>query len=524
MEYLPIILENYSLEKEYKCSPYITSADFTPLMMIVMNTCKYPQLNNIIKNYKNIVNFKNKKGYTAFMLAVTNCNTCSSLNTIRELINIGANIDIKNDEEDTALTLASKYGYESSSPAAVQLLIDHGADVNLQNDDGDNALLLAIYNMNRHSLVVEMLMKTNIDIHAVNNIKHNALGALCSNVLYVDLDLFIDKFVHFLIKKGIDPYIEDYHGWNPMITACVKNNINLVKILLANGVNPNVLTKNKCSPLVTLMKFNKINKYMEIIELLLFCGADVNIKQMNDKTLLMTACKKNLVGVVKLLLAYDVDIHACDMNKRTALFYTKNIAIASLLINAGINVNHVDNFGNTVLDEKCRKCSNMIEYFVLSGATVSYQAIDHACSNIWRLHINTIELLLNHTNTIEVTSLLSNFSHNNNLMKLLLQYVPFGLFNHLLLHEKNGNINLILEAMNEKYKEEKMKIVYYERVLKFIPAHDAKIRFKINNMGYKISMYNYEGSNIDTNELLVYLGATPDNLQQKIEDYLNVNV
>ena len=52
-----------------------------------------------------------------------------------------------------------------------------------------------------------------------------------------------------------------------------------------------------------------------------------------------------------------------------------------------------------------------------------------------------------------------------------------------------------------------------------------KIRFKPGNMGYKISMYQYN-DNItqgEIDELLSYLSATPDNLLQKISEYLDIN-
>jgi cobalamin biosynthesis Co2+ chelatase CbiK len=40
---------------EFPCSPLIKSTGFTPLMLMVMNTKKYPELNDLIVNFKSTV-------------------------------------------------------------------------------------------------------------------------------------------------------------------------------------------------------------------------------------------------------------------------------------------------------------------------------------------------------------------------------------------------------------------------------------------------------------------------------------
>lgn len=55
------IFLGYSLEKKYECSTLTSYKGFTKLMVIIINTGKYPILNTIIHEYIDIINDKNKR-------------------------------------------------------------------------------------------------------------------------------------------------------------------------------------------------------------------------------------------------------------------------------------------------------------------------------------------------------------------------------------------------------------------------------------------------------------------------------
>lgn len=63
-----------------------------------------------------------------------------------------------------------------------------------------------------------------------------------------------------------------------------------------------------------------------------------------------------------------------------------------------------------------------------------------------------------------------------------------------------------------------MKIKNYVKVLSNIPEQDSRIRFKLNNMGHKICQFDHDG--IVTKELLDYLSATPENIKEKVDEFL----
>ena len=74
---------------EFPCSSLTTSTGFTPLMYLVINTKEYPELNDLIVNFRSTINQQNIKGWSALMLAARNSNTVSSIETIKILIELG---------------------------------------------------------------------------------------------------------------------------------------------------------------------------------------------------------------------------------------------------------------------------------------------------------------------------------------------------------------------------------------------------------------------------------------------------
>lgn len=104
--------------------------------------------------------------------------------------------------------------------------------------------------------------------------------------------------------------------------------------------------------------------------------------------------------------------------------------------------------------------------------------------------------------------------------KLILEYYTKESLKKLI--SSHQHINQALEELCKRHKQDLIKIKMYERVLKHIPEQNAVIRFKIGNMGYKIAMNGIaEEYNISyKNEIMVYLDAHDDNLQQKINEYL----
>lgn len=101
----------------------------------------------------------------------------SRLNTIKKLLDLGANPNVLHAQDMTAIMCAAKLGTSEGWKAAVdncEILIKSGANVNLANSAGETALMLASQAGN--SKLVNLLIKSGADVNAVNKVNDAALS------------------------------------------------------------------------------------------------------------------------------------------------------------------------------------------------------------------------------------------------------------------------------------------------------------------------------------------------------------
>jgi|GEM_PF-1030611 len=124
-----------------------------------------------------------------------------------------------------------------------------------------------------------------------------------------------------LLKKGINPNVQDYSGNTALHKASLRGHVSTVKLLLENGADPNLLDENiKLTPLMLAAAFGR----KEIVKLLLGYNADINYKKNNGftelgNTALMSAVSSGKTDVVKLLLENGADPDIEDGYGKTAL-------------------------------------------------------------------------------------------------------------------------------------------------------------------------------------------------------------
>jgi ankyrin repeat protein len=101
----------------------------------------------------------------------------SRLNTIKKLLDLGANPNVLHAQDMTAIMCAANLGTSEGWKAAVdncEILIKSGANVNLANTAGETALMLASQAGN--SKLVNLLIKSGAEVNAVNKVGDAALS------------------------------------------------------------------------------------------------------------------------------------------------------------------------------------------------------------------------------------------------------------------------------------------------------------------------------------------------------------
>jgi hypothetical protein len=123
------------------------------------------------------------------------------------------------------------------------------------------------------------------------------------------VDVVVLLLRHGAIVKGWDVNKEG----DPLLVAVVMNHIDAVRLLLAQGADPNVRDNEGDSPLRVCTD----KGYLEMAQLLLLCGATKTINEWGGERA-MTALGLH-VEMVKLLLAYGADPQGQDVDRYTPL-------------------------------------------------------------------------------------------------------------------------------------------------------------------------------------------------------------
>ena len=190
-----------------------------------------------------------------------------TLETMKRLIQAGAEVDARNDRNSTPLHWAV------SDTEKMRLLLRHGADINAKTERESTPLRLAA--MQRFDIAPLKL----------------------------------------LLEKGADPNIASINGQTPLMSAAAAGNLEAMELLLTNKADPLAVAGNGG---VALMSATA-SRNADAVQLLLEHGADVNAKTKRNQTALSGAALRGAEDVVALLLEEGAEVNIEDYQGHTAL-------------------------------------------------------------------------------------------------------------------------------------------------------------------------------------------------------------
>ena len=144
--------------------------------------------------------------------------------TVKFLIEKGANVNIGNEASQTPLCYAAGSGHAE----IVKVLLENGAYVKGYGDK----IPLNDAAGSGHVEVAEILLAYGADINRTGGNEWTALGIAVSAQQV--------EMVKYLILKGADVNAIASYDWTPLFSACYNNDVEIGRILLKHGADPNV--------------------------------------------------------------------------------------------------------------------------------------------------------------------------------------------------------------------------------------------------------------------------------------------
>ena len=357
----------------------------------------------------------NRTGATAMYLACTNGNAA----IIEKLLAAGvdANGPITA-EKETPLMLAAFTGNVN----AVKTLLDHGAEINAQQARGQTALMWAA--SESHASVVKFLVDRGADVKATSvaanpGKKMTALlfsarqGDLASAKILVEGGANVDdamadgttamllailnghhQLATYLLEKGANPNLTDGSGRPPLFAAIEMRNpqwaevpwpdadmddLDLIKILLAKGADPNLKLRRKAAHRAFL---------------------DARWSDLIGGTAFLRATQTGDITVMRLLLSYGADPNVITSTKESALSLASGVGwplgqgymrseaeirqAFDLCLALGMDVNLANVDGVTPLMGAAHKGDNVtVQYLVNNGAKLDAKDTEGRTALVW---------------------------------------------------------------------------------------------------------------------------------------------
>ena len=237
----------------------ITKSKGNDLIHFLVKDSRNEDYFNLLKEYLDTypdkVNLHNEEGWTPLMIASLNSNKYSTFETVKLLLEYGADPNIQDNDGFTALMYASWYSHTTSSIKTVEFLLEKNADPNIVGKFFVTPLMLASAYSNKSSSVetIQCLLKYGATI---NLCKGKALKSAC---IHSKKDNSNVEAVECLLKSGADPDITNEYGITPLFSLINGNNacVETVKCLIKYGA---FTTNNGCFRTFRDSQFYKENK------------------------------------------------------------------------------------------------------------------------------------------------------------------------------------------------------------------------------------------------------------------------
>jgi ankyrin repeat protein len=265
----------------------------------------------------------------------------NDIKELKLLLDKGANPNAYDDDSDNVLIDATLF----ASIDCMKLLLQNKANPNFKNKYGETPLMLCVHDITKMKLLLQYGANINDSAPSGNTALLTACGAGSSYVI-----------VKWLIENGADPLAKRWGNETTLMRASQYSDTMIIHLLLSKGLDINAHPWG-----FTPLMYAARSANWPAIFCLLNNGADANIRDQTNSTILQWAAEQNNLEAVKALVKKTSDINTADgLGGMTALMWAAydehdNPQIIQTLLDNGAKVNIKDKNGSTALSWAMKK-------------------------------------------------------------------------------------------------------------------------------------------------------------------------
>ena len=265
----------------------------------------------------------------------------NDIKQVKLLLDNGANPNAYDDDSDNVLINATLF----ASIDCMKRLLQSKANPNLKNKYGETPLMLCVNDLNKMKLLVQYGANINDSSISGNTALLVACGAGSSYTT-----------IKWLIDNGANPLAKRWGNETALMRASTYSDTMIIRLLLSKGLDINAHPWG-----FTPLMYAARSADWPAIFCLLNNGADANIPDQNNTTVLLWAAEQNNLGAVKILIKRTSNINATDsIAGMTPLIWATynehdNPQIIQTLLDNGALVNIKSKNGSTALSSAMKK-------------------------------------------------------------------------------------------------------------------------------------------------------------------------
>lgn len=246
-------------------------------------------------------------------------------------------------------------------PEFIELLLTKNPDLNFSDTNGSTPLHKAI-EISEHIAKRLISMGANLNLVDKFGFAPIHMASFCGSVDIVEL-LLINGVSH-------DVRVKDERGHNPLHIASKRGAVRIVELLLSKGADIHEKTLDFNTPIIIASEY--LNE--EVVSFLLANGANVHDRNHQANSPILLAAKNGYDEIIYLLLSHGANIHDRNLeNLNPIMLAAKNghYEVVELLLKAGQNINTRTDTGDSLIILAAKSGhDDVVEILVKNGANI----------------------------------------------------------------------------------------------------------------------------------------------------------